>query len=90
MISEILSLTRTPFYPKCTKRQNELYNCFCELFLRVPLACLGSMARGSRAGASVEGALRKLSPNLTVQFILSHSTVWNPLNNEITIPDARR
>ena len=42
-----------------TKRQNKLYSRIRELFCQVPLACLGiiaqgSMARGSRAGKSVE------------------------------------
>ena len=59
---------------RCTERQNELLGRFCKLFLCFPQSWLGSSAQGSRAG----GTLRRQFPNLTVQFILSLSTLSYP------------
>ena len=41
-------------YQFTIKRQNKLYNRLCQLIFQSSLACFGSMARGSRAGVSVQ------------------------------------
>ena len=76
MNSVTLPLHRDPLIDvmACTKRQNEQYNRFCQLFF---FAWSPSLPR--QQGWYINGTLRKQFPSLTVHFILSRGTTRNVL-----------